>query len=70
MKEKEVKHEWTTSSYFCSCGQDTVTCQGCGRLVCGAVAFRVRGFAGSHRGVKVNVGPCCAARFGIGHQGT
>jgi hypothetical protein len=30
---KGMNHEWNT--VFCSCGQDVVTCQHCGKQVCG-----------------------------------
>ena len=58
-----AQHHWNEE--YCSCGQDSVTCQGCGRRVCGAVAVW-RGGAGDGHG---NVGPCCFARFGFGHAG-
>jgi hypothetical protein len=54
------QHSWVGNAPYCSCGQDTVTCQGCGRMVCGDVSVR-------HD--NSNIGPCCFAKFGLGHQG-
>jgi hypothetical protein len=34
-------HAWNDE--FCSCGQDTVTCQKCGRLICGNLTEHVPG---------------------------
>jgi hypothetical protein len=64
-------HDWSNGSQFCSCGQDTVTCQGCGRLVCGDVAIWVSpGQYAMKRSIPLgNIGPCCVARFGLGHAG-
>jgi hypothetical protein len=31
-----AEHDWRQSQY-CSCGQDVVTCQMCGQLVCGSL---------------------------------
>lgn len=53
-------HQWNDEQ--CSCGSDTCVCQGCGKIVCGATAIWKDG-AG-------NVGPCCLAKFGMGHAGT
>jgi hypothetical protein len=61
-------HHWEKDAPYCSCGQDTVTCQGCGKLVCGNVALRVSDPSDSR--MSRNVGPCCFAKFGLGHQGT
>ena len=60
-------HEWNDE--FCSCGQDSVTCQGCGKRVCGTVAvwMMVPTSADKRYG---NVGPCCCAKYGLGHMGT
>lgn len=55
-------HRWEPGGMYCSCGQDVVTCQGCGKSACGDVASWVEG--------RGNVGPCCAALFGLGHAGT
>lgn len=44
-----VKHHWNAES--CSCGQDVVTCQVCGRLVCGSLTKQVKG--------RGNVCPAC-----------
>lgn len=30
----EQRHKWNDE--FCSCGNDSVTCQGCGQIVCSA----------------------------------
>lgn len=61
-------HQWRPQAPYCSCGQDTVTCQGCGKLVCGSLAvWRTDLTKNDHAG---NIGPCCFARFGLGHQGT
>lgn len=35
------RHEWNDE--FCSCGQDAVTCQGCGRRYCGSLTVWVKG---------------------------
>jgi len=51
-------HKWNND--WCTCGSDTVVCQGCGRVVCGDVAVWTR---------SGNVGPCCFAKFGLGHSG-
>ena len=63
-----TNHQWEPHAHFCSCGQDTVTCQGCGRLVCGDVALRVSDPDDAR--MSRAVGPCCWARFGLGHSGT
>lgn len=62
-----TNHQWEPHAPYCSCGQDTVTCQGCGRLVCGDVALRVSDPDDAR--MSRNVGPCCWARFGLGHAG-
>lgn len=66
-------HHWEKGAQFCSCGQDTVTCQGCGKLTCGNLAiWRDDGIHPSHAGrggFGGNIGPCCFARFGMGHMG-
>jgi hypothetical protein len=31
-------HKW--NSEFCSCGQDTFVCQGCGQIKCGSLMFK------------------------------
>jgi hypothetical protein len=78
-----VQHNWSRGE-VCSCGQETVICQGCGRQVCGDVATWVErprdgdpGIArtgassgGRYRSSIGNVGPCCSAKFGLGHGGT
>lgn len=58
-----VRHNWSGGE-VCSCGSDTVICQGCGHPVCGEVAI----YGGTLK-VRGNVGPCCFAKFGMGHQG-
>lgn len=54
------EHVWNDE--WCSCGSDTVVCQGCGRIVCGEVCAWVDGVG--------NVEPACLGRYGLGHQGT
>lgn len=64
----DMTHQW--NDHYCSCGQDAVTCQGCGRRVCGDVAIWTG--KGTLRGWPEgsgNIGPCCFARFGLGHAG-
>lgn len=56
-------HKW--NEHECSCGSDTVICQGCGRPVCGAITVRIQ----THPGVDGNVGPECLHKFGKGHAG-
>lgn len=36
---RTITHKW--NSEFCSCGQDTVTCQACGKRVCGTLTLFV-----------------------------
>ncbi len=48
---KHQLHIVRPQAQYCSCGQDAVTCQGCGRQVCGEIAQWVEG--------KGNIGPCC-----------
>lgn len=81
--EPLVRHNWSRGE-ICSCGTETVICQGCGREVCGDVAVWVErprdgdpGIArtgassgGRYRSPLGNVGPCCSAKFGLGHAGT
>lgn len=62
------QHNWSKGAPFCSCGQDTVTCQGCGHLVCGNVSVWLEKLPGREFGG--NVGNCCFARFGLGHSGS
>jgi hypothetical protein len=56
-----TQYDWSNGGQFCSCGQDTVTCQGYGKLTCGDVAIQKEG--------KGNIGPCCFAKFNLGHSG-
>jgi len=49
------EHQWDQGGQFCSCGQDVVTCQRCGRSVCGNFASRR-----VVRGRTANVCPKCA----------
>jgi hypothetical protein len=63
-------HKWNNDE--CSCGSDTVICQGCGRAVCGEVAVwtPITMTADAPPFVRSgNVGPCCFAKFGLGHSG-
>jgi len=55
VNEKTLKHGWEPGAPFCSCGQDTVTCQGCGKLACGNTTSYVNGIG--------NIGPCCAVAY-------
>lgn len=36
-------HSWPGQGQYCTCGQDTVTCQQCGQLECGELVQRVLG---------------------------
>lgn len=67
-------HKWSGNADTCSCGQDTVVCQGCGRLTCGNLAIWREGSAHPSHAGRVenggNIGPCCFAKFGMGHMGT
>jgi len=53
-------HKW--NSEFCSCGQDTVVCQKCGKPVCANVGYR--------KDEKNYCLRCATTYFGIGHMGT
>jgi hypothetical protein len=69
---RPAQHNWSDGAQFCSCGQDTVTCQGCGKLTCGDVAIwkeSATQTAHPFRTISGNIGPCCFAKFGIGHAG-
>lgn len=58
-------HQWDGDD--CSCGGDTVICQGCGKIVCGSICVRRVNDQTHH---NENIGPCCFWRYGFGHAGT
>ena len=62
-----AQHAWGPTG--CSCGQDVVVCQGCGRDVCGDVAVWHDRVNYGNRIAPGNVGPCCFAKYGLGHGG-
>lgn len=53
-------HRW--DDQYCSCGQDSVTCQRCGKPVCGDCSFR--------KNEKNYCIPCATIKFQVGHMGT
>ena len=62
------KHNWS-NGHTCTCGSDLVVCQGCGKLVCGAVTVRADTCTVVRTTAKGNVAPCCFHKFGLGHSG-
>ena len=61
----QQQHNW--NDQFCSCGQDAVTCQGCGKPVCADVALRKAD--ADDPSIALAYGPCCWAKEGLGHAG-
>jgi len=66
---RDIKHVWNDD--VCSCGAETVICQGCGKPVCSEIAVWIDDLSSPafpHRGGG-NVEPACLATFGRGHAG-
>jgi hypothetical protein len=56
---KGPAHKTKQGAQYCSsCGQDAVTCQGCGKTVCGDVAVYAK-YSVDNVVKHGNFGPCC-----------